>query len=368
MIDGFLNRTFYGNTVLDYVVSAGVVLVGFAVVTILRKLFVPRLRNWAQRTRTPVDDILIRLLERAVVPLLYYGIFYAAIRSLTLHPIVARAVDVAGALLMTFIGVWALTSALVYLIRSRWTRRDDPRAAENATRAIIPAVHVIVWSIGILYLLENLGFKISAVVTGLGIGGIAVALASQAVLADLFSYFAILFDKPFEVGDFIQVDEYLGGVEHIGVKTTRLRSLTGEELIFSNTDLTKSRLHNYGRQATRRIEFFFRLRLDTPPRLAEQVPGVVAGIIKTTEGITLDRVHLASFNDASLNYDAVYIVGDSNYNHYMDIQQSINLRMMKEFERLGVQFAYPTQTLFVQDRNGLPSGKSSSTPKETHGS
>jgi small-conductance mechanosensitive channel len=368
MIDGLLEKAIYGNTVLDYMICVGAVVVGFVAITILRKIFVPRLERWAKRSSTTLDDILVRILERAVVPLLYYGVFYASIRSLNLHPIIGRGVDAAGAVLMTLIGVWALSSALVYLIRTRWTRRGDPLAAENATRAIVPAVHVIVWSLGVLYLLENLGFKISAVVTGLGIGGIAVALAAQAVLGDLFAYFAILFDKPFEVGDFIIVDDYMGSVEHIGVKTTRLRSLSGEQLVFANTDLTKSRLHNYRRMATRRIEFFLHLRLDTPLRLAEQVPVVVAGIIKATEGVILDRVHLASFDNASLNYDVVYIVQDSDYGHYMNIQQSINFRMMKEFERLGVQFAYPTQTLFVQDRNGHPSGTPSGQTKGAQGS
>ena len=367
MSDSFFERKFYGNTVLDYLLFAVAVLVGFAVITVLRRIFMPRIQRWANRTTNTLDDILVRLIERAAIPLLYYGVFYASIRSLNLHPIIARGVDVVGALLMTFIGVWALSSALVYLIRTRWTRRGDPQGAENATRALIPAVHVIVWSLGALYLLENLGFKISAVVTGLGIGGIAVALAAQAVLGDLFSYFAILFDKPFEVGDFIIVDDYMGSVEHVGVKTTRLKSLSGEQLIFANTDLTKSRVHNYRRMTTRRIEFFFRLRLDTPPPLAERVPVVVADIIKATPGIILDRVHLASFNDASLTYDAVYIVQNSDYNKYMDIQQSINFRMMREFERLGVQFAYPTQTVFVQERNGLSSGRPSGMTKDTHG-
>ena len=339
MIEEILQKSFYGNTVLDYLLFVGAVLVGFAVITILRKVFIPRLQRWAQRTKSTIDDILLGLLERAAVPLLYYGVFYAAIRSLSLHPIIARGVDVVGALLMTFIGVWALSSALVYLIRVRWTRREDPRAAENATRALIPAVHVVVWSLGILYLLENLGFKVSAVVTGLGISGIAVALAAQTVLGDLFAYFAILFDKPFEVGDFIVVDDYKGSVEHVGVKTTRLRSLSGEELIFSNSDLTKSRVHNYRRMKTRRIEFNFRLHLDTPAKLAERVPSIVAEIVKGTKEVSLERVDLASFDNSSLNYNVVYAVPDSDYDRYMDIQQGINLKMMAEFERLGIHLA-----------------------------
>ncbi|RPH35183.1 mechanosensitive ion channel family protein, partial [bacterium] len=183
----------------------------------------------------------------------------------------------------------------------------------------------------------------------------------------LFSYFAILFDKPFEVGDFIVVDDYMGTVEHVGVKTTRLRSLSGEQLIFANTDLTKSRVRNYRRMSTRRQEFKFRLRLDTPPRLAEQVPSVVAEIIKGTKGVKFDRAHLESFGDFSLNYVAVYIVMDSNFNDFMDIQQSINLKMMEEFERSGIQFAYPTQALFLQDRNGSPSSKATGMARESHG-
>lgn len=348
MIQDLFQRTFYGNSVLDYVIFAGAMLLGFAAIAILRRVVLSRLKRWSERTNSTLDDFLVSLLERAAVPLLYYGVFYAAVRSLNLHPIVGRIVDVAGAFLMTFIGVRAISEALVYVIRTRWTRRGDAQAAENTTRAIVPAVHVVVWSLGILYLLENLGFKISAVIAGLGIGGIAVALAAQAVLGDLFSYFAILLDKPFQVGDFVVLDTFMGTVEHVGVKTTRLRSLSGEELVFSNTDMTSSRIRNYRRMQTRRIEFAFKLRLDTPMERARQVPEIVAGIIRGMEGVKFDRAHLASIGDSSLNYAVVYIVGDADFNHYMDIQQGINLKLMEEFSRQGIQFAYPAQTIFVQ--------------------
>jgi small-conductance mechanosensitive channel len=348
MIQDLLRQSFYGNSVLDYLIFAGVLLLGFTAIAILRRIILARLRRWSERTNSTLDDFLVSLLERAAVPLLYYGVFYGAVRSLNLHPIVGRVVDVTGAFLMTFIGVRAISAALVYVIRTRWTRRGDAQAAENTTRAIVPAVHVIVWSLGILYLLENLGFKISAVIAGLGIGGIAVALAAQAVLGDLFSYFAILLDKPFQVGDFIVLENFMGTVEHVGVKTTRLRSLSGEELVFSNTDLTSSRIRNFRRMETRRIEFTFKLRLDTPMELVRQVPEMVAGIIRQTEGVKFDRAHLASIGDSSLNFAVVYIVGDADFNHYMDIQQGINFRLMEELARQGVEFAYPTQAIFVQ--------------------
>jgi small-conductance mechanosensitive channel len=347
MIEDALNRYFYGNSVLDYLILAGTLLVGFAAIGILRALFVPRLLRWSERTNSSLDDFLIKLLQQTAVPLLYYGVFYAGVRSLNLHPVLGRIVDVAGALLMTFVGVRAITAAIVYLIRKRSSREGDKQAAENATRALIPAIHVVVWLLGVLYLLENLGFKVSAVVAGLGIGGIAVALAAQAVLGDLFSYFAILFDKPFEVGDFIVIDDYMGNVEHVGVKTTRLRSISGEELIFANTDLTKSRVRNYRRMTSRRVEFSFRVRLDTPLRLVERVPALVGEIVRGMNGVKFDRAHLASIGDYSLNYVAVYIVAESDYNRFMDIQQSINLRIMEEFERLGIQFASSIQQILL---------------------
>jgi small-conductance mechanosensitive channel len=196
--------------------------------------------------------------------------------------------------------------------------------------------------------MDNLGFEISAVIAGLGIGGIAVALAAQAVLGDLFSYFSILFDKPFELGDFVIVDGHMGTIEHIGIKTTRIRSLGGEQLIFSNTDLTGSRLRNYKRMEQRRIVFKLGVTYQTPIEKLKGIPSVIKNIITNIEETRFDRAHFSGFGDFSLDFEVVYHVLTGDYNRYMDTQQDINLQIAEEFERQGIEFAYPTQTLFLE--------------------
>ncbi|MCK4428221.1 MAG: mechanosensitive ion channel family protein, partial [candidate division Zixibacteria bacterium] len=192
------------------------------------------------------------------------------------------------------------------------------------------------------------GFKISTVIAGLGIGGIAVALAAQAILGDLFSYFSILFDRPFEVGDFIILDDYLGTIEHIGIKTTRVRSLGGEQLVFSNADLTNSRLRNYKRMAKRRVVFKLGVTYQTTLEQVKEIPTIIKNIIQNITDTVFDRAHFSSYGDFSLVFETVYYVLSRDYNKYMNIQQEINFAIKEEFEKRGIEFAYPTQTLFLE--------------------
>ncbi|HEX9006251.1 MAG TPA: mechanosensitive ion channel domain-containing protein [Bacteroidota bacterium] len=344
-LEGALKDVYLGNTVLTYLIFLGTLIVGVAAVAIFRSIVLVRLRRWSAGTRTTLDDFFVEMVQRTVLPLLYYGVFYLAVRGVVLHPLVDRVVDVAGVLLFTWCAIRFLTAIVEYMLRQHWTRTVDPASRENSIRALLPAIHVTAWILGILYLLENLGFKISAIVTGLGIGGIAVALAAQAVLGDLFSYFAILFDKPFEVGDFIAVDDFLGSIEHVGVKTTRLRSLSGEQLVFSNTDLTKSRVRNYRRMETRRVEFTLRVRLETPGARLAEIPEVIRTVITAVDGVRFDRAHLASIGEYSFDFVAVYIVATADYNRFMDLQQRIYLQILSELERRQVQLAVPVRAL-----------------------
>jgi small-conductance mechanosensitive channel len=208
-----------------------------------------------------------------------------------------------------------------------------------------------VWTLGLIFLLDNLGYNVTAVVTGLGIGGIAIALAVQKILGDLFCYFVIFFDRPFEIGDFIIVDDFKGTIEHVGLKTTRLRSLDGEELIFSNTDLTNSRIHNYKKMFRRRVVFKIGVEYSTTEEQLKKIPAIITEIIKGISSISLDRVHFTSFGSFSLDYEIVYYVESGEYNFYMDIQQDINLKIYKAFAAEGISFAFPTQTLLMQAPN-----------------
>ena len=208
-------------------------------------------------------------------------------------------------------------------------------------------MRVFIWVFAILVFLDNVGYKVSTILAGLGIGGAAIALASQSILKDLFSYFSILFDRPFEIGDFIIMGEYLGTVEHIGIKTTRLRSLTGEEIICSNTDLTGLPLRNYKRMACRRVCFKLGVVYQTSLEKLKIIPGLLEKIIRSVEDTRFDRAHFAVFNDSRLTLEIVYYVLSNDYNRYMDIHQKILFSVKQEFESNLIEFAYPTQTLYL---------------------
>ena len=213
-------------------------------------------------------------------------------------------------------------------------------------------IRIFVWTIGIVVLLDNMNVEISGLLTGLGISGIAIAFASQKVLADIFSYFTIFFDRPFDIGDFIIIGEHRGTVSHIGLKTTRIKSLSGEELVFSNNDLTDSRISNYGKMKERRINFKIGVVYSTSLEKLEKIPEIIEKIINNVEKTTFDRAHFSSYGDFSLIFEVVYYVKDSDYKVYMDIQEKINLEIKRKFEELNIEIAYPTQSIYLNSNSG----------------
>ncbi|MFQ5586949.1 MAG: mechanosensitive ion channel family protein, partial [Thermodesulfobacteriota bacterium] len=344
MLPKVVEITFFQNRVLDYIIFVAIIVFGFIVIKIAKATVLASVKRWSQKTATTLDDFLIHTFEKSVLPLLYYGVFYLGTRSLILHPTLSKAIDVIGIILLTFLGIRFLSALIEYTIKHFWLREaEGPKV--SSFKGLLPALKILIWGLGIIFLLDNLGFKISTVIAGLGIGGIAVAMASQAILGDLFSYFAILFDRPFELGDFIIVDDYMGSVEHIGIKTTRIRSLGGEQLVFSNTDLTNSRVRNYKRMEKRRVVFSLGVTYDTSLEQLKEIPGIIRSAITGLTGTAFDRAHFSSYGDFSLNFEVVYYILSGDYNRYMDIQQEINFAIKEEFEKRGIEFAFPTQTL-----------------------
>ncbi len=348
MLEDILHREILGNDLAAYLRSLAVLAVGILAVRVVEAIVVNRLKAQAKRTATTIDDLLIKLVEKKVLPILYFGVFYLSVQNLELSSQVQKAIHIAGVALLTVLGIRLAVSVVYYGLERYWEARAEEEERKRSLRRLLPIAKVVIWGIGLTFLLDNLGFKISAVVAGLGIGGIAVALGAQAILGDLFSYFAILFDKPFELGDFIIIDNHMGTVEHTGIKTTRIRSLSGEQLVFSNTDLTGSRIRNYKRMAERRVVFQFGVVYQTPVAKLKEIPGLVKGIIEGVPEARFDRAHFANYGDSSLNFEVVYYVLTPDYNRYMDIQQEINLRIAEEFENRGIGFAYPTRTLFIE--------------------
>lgn len=226
-------------------------------------------------------------------------------------------------------------------------RTTNPAAATHLMLAGLVA-RILLWSVAALVTLDNLGFNITTLMASLGIGGIAIALAVQNILGDIFSSVSIALDKPFVIGDFIVVDSYMGTVEYVGMKTTRLRSLGGEQIIFSNNELLKNRIRNYKRMQERRVLFEFGITYETPVEQVRSLPGLVREIVSSSELQTrFDRAHFKGYGDSALLFEVVYYVLDADYNKYMDIQQAINLALLECFEKRNISFAYPVRMLRV---------------------
>ncbi|MFC1624166.1 mechanosensitive ion channel family protein [Candidatus Omnitrophota bacterium] len=347
MFQDIIERAYLGNRVADYLIFLGLFLAAFGTIKVFQHFILRRLRKWAEKTTTTIDDFLLGIIQRLILPLAYFGAFYLSVNILSLHPLLKKIIDTIGvAILMVFVARLAI-SLVGYGFNIYFAKRGKDMASDRSLTGILAVLKVAVWTLAIIVFLDNMGFKISAVIAGLGIGGVAIALAAQAILGDLFSYFSILFDRPFEVGDFIILDQYLGTIEHIGIKTTRIRSLGGEQVILSNADLTSSRLRNYKRMGKRRVVFKLGVTYQTSLEQLKVIPGIIEKIIKDVKDTTFDRAHFFSYGDFSLVFEIVYYVMSRDYNIYMDTQQVINFAIKKEFETRGIEFAYPTQTLYL---------------------
>jgi small-conductance mechanosensitive channel len=230
------------------------------------------------------------------------------------------------------------------------------RSAPTTTLDVVGlAVRGVLYVMLVLLALDNLGVNVGALVAGLGIGGVAVALAVQSILGDLFASLSIALDRPFEVGDFIVVGDLMGSVEHVGLKTTRVRSLSGEQLVFANADLLGSRIRNFKRMSERRVVFTVGVTYETAAEDLARIPGLLRTIVSAERGVRFDRAHLRSCDDSAVTFEIVYYVTDPDYNRYMDIQQAINLAIFRRFEADHISFAYPTRTVVLRrERSGAP--------------
>lgn len=344
----WLRYEVFGNPLLAWGTAAVVFIGAWLFLGIARRVTRSRLQRLAERHDLMALKIAGHASAQTKAWFLFLVAVYLGSRFLALpaaaHSGITKATTV-GLLLQ--LGLWA-TAAFTIGMRLRRERQVaiDPETVA-AMDVLAFVLRLAVWAFVFLLALDNLGIDITALVAGLGIGGIAVALATQNILGDLFASLSIMLDKPFIVGDFLNVNDYMGSVEKIGIKTTRLRSLSGEQLVFSNNDLLNSRIRNYGRMFQRRVVFSLGVTYETPPEKLKRIPDIVKEAIESQEKVRFDRAHFQKYGDFALLFEAVYYVLSSDYNLYMDIQQSINLRIYERFAEERIEFAYPTQTLYV---------------------
>ncbi|MFA4933864.1 MAG: mechanosensitive ion channel family protein [Candidatus Omnitrophota bacterium] len=342
-----LEQVYLGNRILDYIIAFLTLTFGLLFVKIIIRFIIRRLKKLAERTDTKFDDFIIKILEKIGLPALYISCFYVSSKILKMPPEAGALINVLELVVITFFSARIVVMLAGWGINTYLAKKQQDPTVVRSLDGMLWAVKFLIWALAVIILLDNLGYKVSTLIAGLGIGGIAVAIAAQALLKDFFSYFSIVFDHPFKIGDFIIIGDFMGTVEYIGIKTTRIRSLGGEQVIFSNTDLTDSRVRNYKLMEKRRVLFRIGLTYQTPLNKLKETPKIIEQVIKNVKDTAFDRAHFFSYGDFSLIFEVVFFVLSPDYNKYMDIQQEINFAIKEEFEKRGIEFAYPTQTLFV---------------------
>lgn len=348
-LEWFQTTDIFSLSLVSLSLAIAATLISYLLMRIALHFSVGRLKKIAEQTTNRVDDTVVEVLGGSNRWLMLLAALLIGVGMLDLNDRwnarVSQLWFVAVALQL---GLW-LTRVISIGLRRYQARHSSAGMTQAGASATLLswALRTVLWAVVLLAVLSNVGVNITAFVASLGVGGIAVALAVQNILGDLFASLSIAVDKPFEVGDFIGIDSFVGTVQFIGLKTTRIRSLNGEQIIISNTDLLKQVVKNYKRMEERRIVFKFGVTYNTSPAQAETIPKIVRRLVELNDKLRFDRAHFQGFGDSSLDYEVVYIVKEPDYNTYMDAQQTLNLQLMRELAALGVDFAFPTRTVYL---------------------
>jgi small-conductance mechanosensitive channel len=345
---GLSERIYYGNSLADWLIAGAVSAAVWSGLSILRRFIASRYKRYSNGTHSTPIRLIVYLLGYTKQFLFLAIAIYVGQENLVFSPKLQHIISNS---LLTLIllqaGLWAGRSVRFYLEIKEMERGPD-RVFAGSLDIINFVARMLIWSILILVALDNFGVNITALLAGLGVGGVAVALALQNVLGDLFASLSIALDKPFVVGDSLNIDTYTGWVEHIGIKTTRLRSESGEQIILSNADILRSRVRNYGRMPEQRVLMTLRVTYTTPGEKLQAIPKLLEGIVRAQANARFDRCHLKTLGESSLLFELSYFVQQPKLNPLMDLQQVVNFQIIADFQRLGIEFAYPTQRVVLE--------------------
>lgn len=331
------------NTMQDFLIALGLFVGLFIVFRIFKSIVVARLKKLATKTANNFDDVLIEVIQGISWVFYLVVALYFPLKTLAFGEVFEKWLN--GIFIV--IVVWQVIRFILSLIEYGLGNFAEKKGAKTAFSGVRLVLKIVLWSIGLLLILSNLGFNVTSLVASLGIGGIAIALAVQNILGDVLSSFSLYFDKPFQVGDFIVLGENKGTVKKIGLKTTRLETLQGEELVISNNELTSSKIQNFKKMKKRRIVMNFGVVYETNSKKLKKINDIVKKIIDKTKDVDFDRSHFKEFGDFSLNFEVIFYVLSADYVDYMDKQQEINFAIKEAFEKEKIEMAYPTQTVYV---------------------
>jgi small-conductance mechanosensitive channel len=345
---GLSERIFYGNSVADWLIAGVVTVAVWSGLTLLRRLIATRYKKYSTAHHSTPVRLIFYLLGYTKQFLFLAIALDVGQEGLTFPPQLQHIItNFLLTLVLLQAGLWAGRAVRFYLEIKEMERGAD-RVFAGSLDIINFVARMLIWSLLILVALDNFGVNITALLAGLGVGGVAVALALQNVLGDLFASLAIALDKPFVVGDGLNIDTYTGKVEHIGIKTTRLRSESGEQIILSNADILKSRVRNYGRMPEQRVLTALRVTYTTPGEKLQGIPKLLEGIVRAQPNARFDRCHLKTIGESSLLFELSYFAVQPALNPMLDLQQIVNFQIIEEFQRVGIEFAYPTQRVVVE--------------------
>jgi small-conductance mechanosensitive channel len=341
----------FDNTLLAWLLGLLVTLIALVVLLFLRLLMGFRLASYSEKNGVKMGVSVARLIQQTNFVFILVLAFYLGSLFITLPLSLASLLRVIViVVLLVQVGLWASNLLSIFIVRRKEERLADESGSVTTLNAVELIAKIGIWTLVLLLALDNIpGIQVTALLASLGVGGIAVGLAVQNILADLFASLSIALDKPFVIGDFINVGEFSGTVEYIGLKSTRLRSISGEQVVFSNSDLLASRIRNFKRMARRRIVFPIQVTYQTPIEKLRAIPQLIREVIDAQENATFDRAHFKSFGESSLEFEAVFFMEIPDYMVYMDTQQAVNLCIFEAFSREGIEFAFPTHTVFLEN-------------------
>ena len=344
-----LNQLVFGNSIKTWLISILIFILIYLLLKLIIAFIDRRIKKISSRTTTLYDDYLWVILNQTKSIFLGFLSLLIASKLLILPAKVITFINVSVIVFLWIqIGIWANQIIFVF-IQSKKTKDLDGKE-KTSLSAIGTISKIFIWSIVLLLALDNIpGIQISALIASLGVGGIAVGLALQNILGDLFASLSITIDQPFVIGDFISIGNFSGSVEKIGLKSTRVRSITGEELVFSNSDLLSGRIHNYRRMEIRRVVMQFGVTYQISAEKLKKIPEILQSIVESQTDVTFERAHLSTMGDFTVNYELVFTVNSPDFTLYMNIKQNILLSVLQKFEEEGIDMPYPTQTILLKN-------------------
>lgn len=343
-----LGSVIWGNSLMDWGVALFIFALVFGGLKLFQVFVIAYLKKIFKRTKTEIDDIVINSIDSIYWPFYLFIALYAAMKYVSLPERLDTWIDNIFLILLVVFVIKFLSKFVDYGAKFMMRKRTEAEQGSSIVRLLSNLIKLSLWAGALVLVLANLGVNVTSLIAGLGIGGIAIGLALQNVLGDLFSSFAIYLDKPFKEGDFIIVDNYMGTVKRVGVKTTRIEALRGEEIVMSNTDLTGARVQNFGKMERRRTSFDIGVTYDTPAEKLKKIPEMIKAAVESVPGTELDRCHFREFGDSALIYETVYYVDSPEMAEFMETRQSINLKLVESFNQANIEFAFPTRTVVLQ--------------------